>query len=304
MLSLLGAALMTLLLQLAGGAMGPVGMLLSLLTPLPVAWAALCQGLAVGCGGVALAAGGIALTAGPVAAVGYLLQFGFASVILPALLRRGWSWDRAVAWTLAAVLGVGLLALGGYMAHRGGPVAQTVHQYAQQEIRQAFEVYRTAEIPEAEQAEFAALAERTADLLTRIYPGLAVTVTGAVLLLTVVMLAALARGRFVIPGEPFHCWKAPEQLIWLLIAGGFGALFAEGWPQLAALNLLTVLLPLYFMQGLAVVSYFFRQRGFSPLLRAIGYLLLLAVSPLQLIVAGMGVFDLWADFRKPRIKET
>jgi len=34
-----------------------------------------------------------------------------------------------------------------------------------------------------------------------------------------------------------------------------------------------------------------------------GYFMLLAYFPLRLLLAGVGVFDLWIDFRKPRIRK-
>jgi uncharacterized protein YybS (DUF2232 family) len=148
------------------------------------------------------------------------------------------------------------------------------------------------------------MAEQVSNLLTRIYPGLTVAAIGGMLLLTVFLLARLSSGRYVIPGPPFPLWKIPEHLIWLLIAGGFGSLLLDGWIQVAAWNLLAVALPLYFLQGMAVVSYFFLRKGISPLMRGFGYLVLLVVNPFQLLVAGIGVFDLWVDFRKPRIKKT
>ena len=70
------------------------------------------------------------------------------------------------------------------------------------------------------------------------------------------------------------------------------------------MNLLVVLLPVYFLQGLAVVSFFLQRREVSPLMRALSYMILFALNPFQLIVAGIGVFDLWIDFRKPRVKNT
>jgi uncharacterized protein YybS (DUF2232 family) len=74
--------------------------------------------------------------------------------------------------------------------------------------------------------------------------------------------------------------------------------------QTIALNLLTVSLPLYFMQGLAIVRYFFRRRNVPGFIQGISYILILLLNPLPLVVTGFGIFDLWADFRKPRIKET
>ncbi len=70
-----------------------------------------------------------------------------------------------------------------------------------------------------------------------------------------------------------------------------------------AINVLIVILPLYFLQGLAVVEHFLSRKGLSPLLRGVSFLLLLLVNPLPVMVTGVGVFDLWADFRKPRLNK-
>jgi uncharacterized protein YybS (DUF2232 family) len=76
--------------------------------------------------------------------------------------------------------------------------------------------------------------------------------------------------------------------------------FVDGRIGTFALNLLVILLPVYFLQGLAVIDCFFRRKAFSPVFRVIGYLLVTLVNPLPIVVTGVGVFDLWADFRKPK----
>lgn len=304
LLYIFAGTLVTFLLQMAAGLLGPAGMLFNLLAPVPAAYAGMRQGAALSGAIAALTTLAVFTVAGPAASLSYLLQFGIGSCMLPLLLRRGWGWDRAVAMTLAVVLVTAVLVVGGYLGYRGQPVGGAVQQYVRSEIDLALEMSRSADLPESEKAELAALAQSTADLLGRIYPGVVVAVACAVLLLTLLLLAALSGGRYVLPGPPFTLWKAPEPLIWPLIAGGFVALLTKGWTQSAAMNLLVVLLPLYFLQGLAVITYFFRQSSVSPLMRALGYLLLIVFNPFQLIVAGIGVFDLWVDFRKPRIKNT
>lgn len=304
LLLLVGGVLLTSVLQMAAGVLGPAGLPLSLLAPLPAALAVMVYGVATG-GAMVLLTTLVALPmAGPSGAVTYLLQYGIGSIALPLLLRRGLAWDRAVALTLAVVLSVSALGIGGYILQQEKAPGEIVGQYLRAEMDRALELTRSAELPEAEKAELETLAERTAELLARIYPGVVVAVGGAILLLTTFLLTALAKGRFVMPGPPFALWKAPELLIWPLIAGGFGALLASGWPQTLAMNLLVVLLPIYFLQGLAVVSFFFQSRAVSPLMRALSYMLLIVFNPFQFIVAGIGVFDLWIDFRKPRVKNT
>lgn len=290
--------------QLAAGVLGPVGMLFNLLAMVPASLACMVLGVAIGGGVVVLTAAALFATSGGEGSLAYLLQFGLASLVLPLLLRRGWAWDRAVATTLAGVVCLSVLAVGGYLVSQGAPVAGTINQYVQSEITRALEVSRTAGGSAEEMAELATLAEQMAGILTRIYPGVAVAVTGGMLLLTVLLLAKLSRGRYTIPGLPFPLWKVPEPLIWILILGGFGALLTEGMPQVIAWNLLALTIPLYFLQGMAVVSYFFLIKNISPFMRGMGYMLLLVINPFQLFIAGLGVFDLWIDFRKPRIKKT
>jgi uncharacterized protein YybS (DUF2232 family) len=301
---LLGGVLATLLLQLAAGFFGLAGILFNLFVPLPAAYGHMREGKLVGAGVVVLAFAGLVPLAGVAGAAGYLIQFGVGSFVLPLLLRQGWSWDRAVAGTLAVVTLLAGLALGGLVAYRGQPLNTQVQQYVHQELDQALKLYRQDHVPAKQMQALRQTAGETADFLVKAYPGLAVALSGAVLLLLVALLSRMAAERYRIPGLPFHLWKAPEPLIWVLILVGFGMFFTQGGLRTAALNGLIVLLPVYFLQGLAIVSFYFRKKGISPLFRVLGFFLITALSPIPLIVTGIGVFDLWADFRKPRIKKT
>jgi uncharacterized protein YybS (DUF2232 family) len=93
-------------------------------------------------------------------------------------------------------------------------------------------------------------------------------------------------------------------LVWLLILGGFGAFFAQGLAFQVAVNLLTVTIPVYFLQGIAVVAHFFQRKRVTPALRVLGYMLMVIVNPLPAIITGIGIFDLWVDFRNPKIKKS
>jgi uncharacterized protein YybS (DUF2232 family) len=149
-------------------------------------------------------------------------------------------------------------------------------------------------------AELGAAVDRMADFMRRVYPGMVVLVSGLLLLALTGFLTAISKGYYRMPGPTFAEWKAPEVLVWVLIVCGFTVVFATGTAQTVALNLLVVLLPVYFLQGLAVIDHFFRRKAFSPVLRVLGYMMVTLVNPLPMFVAGIGVFDLWIDFRKPR----
>lgn len=296
---MVAAVLLTLLLQGAMGLM-PVGALAALLVPLPAAYLAMRQGLWAGCVVVLCAAlAGLGL-AGPNEAVGYLVQFGVPSLVLPWLLKRGIHWDRALAWGLLLLLGSGGLFLYGLAVRQQVTVPTLVEGYLQGEIETALKLAGNMDLPASQAAQFEATVRHTGDLLLQAYPAAAAVGYGLLLLTTLLGLVMAGRSSYRIPGRPFEEWKVPELWIWGLIAAGAGVLLADGTVSVAALNLLVVMLALYFLQGLAVVRYFFRSRRVPPLLRTLGYVLLATLNPLPVLVAGIGVFDLWIDFRKPR----
>jgi uncharacterized protein YybS (DUF2232 family) len=301
---LLGGTLLTLALQLSAGSLGLGGVFLNLLVPLPAAAVQMKKGTAVGGGIVVLTTAVCVPLGGMAGAAAYLLQFGLGSFVLPLLLRRGWAWDRAVAATLGIIIAVSGISLGSYVAYHRMPVTAKVQEYVNGELNHALALYKQGNVPLDQDQELQQAVRQTGAFIIKAYPALAMVVVGAMLLFLTLALARISQGRFAPAGVPFPCWKAPEPLIWILILAGFGMVFSKGILQTMALNLLIVLLPVYFLQGLAIVSYYFRKRGLSPLFRALGYLLVAVLNPFPLIVTGIGVFDLWADFRKPRIKKT
>jgi uncharacterized protein YybS (DUF2232 family) len=57
---------------------------------------------------------------------------------------------------------------------------------------------------------------------------------------------------------------------------------------------------IYFFQGIAVVSFYFKKKQFPKALRAILYGLMAMQQLLLLVVVAMGFFDMWFDFRRLR----
>lgn len=288
----------------ASGAFGPAAVVISLLVPIAPAYVGMRFGPASG----GMAVGGVAalvlVSAGPGNMVVYVLQFGVMATVLPWLLRNIRRWDRAVAYALVAVIMASLLGLAGYAALQGkGPIA-LAGDIVEGEVAQAGafmnSVFAESAPNATAAAELAEAVERMADFMRRVYPGMLVLVSGLLLLAMVAVLNAISQGHYRVPGPPFAEWKAPEVLVWPLIASGFLVVFASGAMRTVAMNLLVILLPVYFLQGLAVIDCFFRRKALSPLLRMLGYVMVTLVNPLPMFVTGLGVFDLWIDFRKPR----
>ncbi len=294
---------MTLIFQGGGALLGAAGSFVSLFSALPAAYVCMRIGGLVGAGIVVGVCGALTGAFGFWAALGYLLQFGLASLFLPLLLRRGVAWDKAVLLSSLGIVACILATLAGYAARTGQTVLNLVEGFVRQEFDKAMALYQKAELSVSQMAEMRSLAQQMADLLLLAYPGLMLTATGVMLLLLLAFLVRLSKGDYQVPGPVFPDWKVSEPMIWPLILAGFTAFLGQGLVQQIAVNVLIVLLPIYFLQGMAIVSSIFNRRGISPVLRGMGYLMIFFVTPFPYIVTGIGVFDLWVDFRKPRNKK-
>lgn len=298
-------ALASYLLFGAAGVMGAGAVLVNVFTPLPVAALGMRVGPVFGGAAAGLAAVAVVATSGLPAVMLYLVQFGLPGVLLPWLMARGTHWDRAVFTVLGLMLALGVVVLLGFASGSGQSPGAFVNAQIEKEIDQAVSLMNdfagTEQSPEDAEA-FREMAASMGDFMRRAYPAMLIVVCAALQLVTVGLLAFIVRPG-VLPGPSFAGWRSPELLIWGLIASGFAVVFATGSVQDAAINLLIILLPLYFLQGLAVIEHFLVRKGLSPVLRGLSYLFLLLINPLPVIVTGVGVFDLWADFRKPRLNK-
>lgn len=287
----------------AAGALGIGAVLVNMFTPLPPAVLGVRLGPGWGAATVGLTALAVAVTSGALPLLLYLVQFGLPGALLPWLLTRGVRWDRAVFLALGLMLALGMVVLVGFAASSGQTAVAFVDAQIDREIDQAVTLmndFAGSEQSPEEAESFREMAASMGTFMHRAYPGMLIVVGAALQLVTVALLAAIVR-PVRLPGPAFGSWRAPELLIWGLIAAGFTTVFSTGVVQSIAMNVLIILLPLYFLQGLAVVEHMLSRKGVSPLLRGLCYLFLLLMNPLPVIVTAVGVFDLWADFRRPRL---
>ncbi|MCK4507636.1 MAG: DUF2232 domain-containing protein, partial [Desulfuromonadales bacterium] len=264
--------------------LGFAAVAVSLLTPLPAAFVGMRFGARAAGVTVIVTALLVLLTSDLSTLLMYLIQFGIPAAVLPWLLNHGLAWDKAtvaVLWVMVAVSIAGLFVAS---LVAGQSPLTVANELIGREITQTAvvmqEMFAEADLPVDQQKEVGLAVEKMAIFLQDAYPGIAITVSGLMTVGLVFLLSVFARGRYTVPGRPFPEWKVPEQRVWILIVSGFLVVFSDGLPGIFALNLLVILLPIYFLQGLAVIDCFFRRKAFSPMFRAVGYLLVTLVNPL------------------------
>ncbi len=96
-------------------------------------------------------------------------------------------------------------------------------------------------------------------------------------------------------------WKVPEPLIWCLIGSAIMLFFPVNALKIAGMNCLIILMTVYFFGGIAIISFFFEKKKLPMLLRFFLYSIIALQKIALLVVVGLGIFDMWFNFRKLEI---
>jgi len=138
---------------------------------------------------------------------------------------------------------------------------------------------------------------------SRIYPAEAVSLTIIAALLNVI---CLRRFKYyaVVPMDRnwrFHSLKIPDYFLFVFLLFGLLLLTVKtaAWSTLA-LNGLIVAVFIYILQGLAVLMYYLNWHNTDLVIRILIYLAVIIFS-LWVLLAFIGLFDTWFNFRKHKL---
>jgi uncharacterized protein YybS (DUF2232 family) len=226
--------------------------------------------------------------------------FAVMGALLLALLGR----LRIIDYLVAGVATVMLALTTGISYVFFGSWSAMYQDFRQGMIQQLESAVRMQEKMGFPQESLTLLKERTPQLiemLIQVLPALLLLSFALIVLFNILFLGRRfpAQRATWFSLEHLREWKGPEPLVWGLIACGF-ALFVPGLgvARVIAMNFLLVIGACYFAQGLAVIGFFFHKNKVPRFLRGLTYVLIVFQQIFMLLVVGLGLFDLWGDFRR------
>ena len=294
----------TLLLFLAGIAIPLVGILLIPLVPQPVLAFGIKYGKDYGVRVLLVATLLIFFLGGKELALSYSL-LALMIVLLFFYFGGGWSIEKVVAGTgggmLAAVVAVLWIFFGSL-----SNLQQVIREGLNENLEMSLEVYEKIGFSKEGLEILQERVPQIIDVILQILPALAFISFVTVILINLLFLYRRfpdRRSFFASTGD-LREWKSPEFLVWCFIISGI-VLLLPGWEYLKilALNLFLVIAVSYFLQGLAIVSYYFHHKNVPLFLRSLAYVLIALEQIITLFVVGLGLFDLWGDFRRLNKKD-
>ena len=282
----------------------PIGIFSGILAPFPAVYNRLINGRISSLIVIIGATTAITELFGVFAGSLYLGMCGMIGFFMPELLLRGFSVSRTLFWTTVAnllILSAGFIA---YSTFSGVNLQSLIYAEISNSMKQSIAIYEKMGVTGEDLEQIKRSMPTFEDLLQRLYPALTtamlVVIAGCNLALLKKTAAKMAVNIFI---SDFSTYKNPEPLVWILIITGSALLLPVSLITTPALNILFIVALLYFFQGMAVVSALVKKHSIPAFMRILFYVMLVIQPYLLALVASIGLFDLWVDFRTPKTQE-
>jgi uncharacterized protein YybS (DUF2232 family) len=273
----------------------PALSLVALVSPVPLLVLRLRHGLPTGLLAVALAAALVSAAASAGAGLAFTLALVAPALLVAESLARGRGMLRGCAWgfaLLVAQTGLALLFSSEAMAERS--LAPFEHLRSAAFISEL----NTSGVPEETVREFVEQVGAARDAMAVVFPAAWIIAAAMVVIANAGLLRLYLRRRdpgWLEEGE-FERLRLPLALVPVFILAGASVVLPLARP--AAYNVLLVVAFFFALQGLTVVGFYARRLAAPPLLRLLVLLLVLANPWAPQILALLGLFDNWFDFRR------
>ena len=226
-----------------------------------------------------------------------LLLLGF---VLSELFELDLSIEKTILYTCGSVIFIGVVSLLFYNKLSDKGFYTLVTEYVSKNLILTLEIYENMGVSQESIHMISDSLAKIEYVLIRIIPALVVASTLFVSWINLLVAKPVLKSHgFFYPsfGSLKH-WKAPEFMVWGIIACGLLLLLPEKTFKFFGLNGLLIMLTIYFFQGIAIVSFYFEKKKFPRMLRFFLYSLIVLQQVVLLVIIGLGFFDMWLNFRK------
>jgi uncharacterized protein YybS (DUF2232 family) len=234
------------------------------------------------------------------ASVTILFTLGALGIVLSEIMKRGLS----IGWTVSIAACAGLFVMAAILIYNnilyGKLPWDQIYAYVSGAVQENIKLYGQLDFSSEQMQYIKENSGKIARILTYTFPALSLIILSVIILVNILICRTLV--KVSTPGSPdfgdLSLWKASDYLIWPLIVSGASIMIPWPWIRFTALNFLMLCLFVYFLQGIAIIEFFFKRKNAPLYLRFLVYFLIMIQQYLMFFVIAAGIFDLWIDFRK------
>ncbi|MFA5903909.1 MAG: DUF2232 domain-containing protein, partial [Desulfobacula sp.] len=216
---------------------------------------------------------------------GSLLMTGF---VLGECIENHFSIGKIMLFTCLIVFGLCFVGVFIYSTTQGQDIRQVMSGYIANYHAMSGEFFSELERLYPEMSLDRQMFEKENSVILMAAPGIFINSYLMMLWLNILLMKKILfkKGIIVKSIENLNRWKAPDHLVFGLIAMAALIFFTSGVLKFITVNLLIVLLFVYFFQGIAVVSFFFQKKRTPFAIRFFFYLMVAILPQFLFLVTG------------------
>lgn len=285
----------------------PLAALLGVLAPVPLIFVYLQRGKVAGLILMGLVFTVLFILVGPHQALLFAAEYGVMAIILAEAIKFPLRMEQCIFLSALGAMFLSTLLLFVMFAERETSLTDFFQSQILKHFEQSMEALKAMGENEADLNSMQEAVEQTSRMFASAYPAFMLVgslVTAAVNYFLVRFLWVRFYGHNLFPAEKFSHLALPDFLVWILILSSGSLFFLDTPVGAAGLNLFLVVMLVYFFQGLAVTVHILEAKKVPVFLWVLAFVLIFMQPMLIGLVIGLGVFDIWIDFRKIRKIET
>ncbi len=231
---------------------------------------------------------------------GAMLLIGF---FLGEFLETHISIGKTVLYTVISTASICCILFFMYAVSMGSGVFELISAYVAANLNLTMALYEDMGMPQDNIELIRQSIDTIQYVLTLLIPALIITMLTFITWVNTLFIKKILikKGISLKELEHLNHWKAPEKLVWMVILACAFMIIPGKESKIFALNCILILMPVYFFQGIAILSFIFEKKKFPPMLRLFIYTIIAIQQIFILLIAGLGFFDTWINFRKINI---
>lgn len=282
--------------------LSPLGLLFSIFCPIPIVLAYLYRSQKTGILSMVTVTIVLALFLNVRYSVIFFVEYGLVAVVMAESIRRKYSIGKILFLSLGASLLLGGALIYALLLSKDLDLSSLMAEQIKFSIASSTDLYREMGFSSIEIDKINLYSDKMTSIVVNSMPALMVLSSSFGILINYVLTKTIwnkyVGNNSYFENESLERWSSDESLIWILIGSGTALLLPLKGLNTIGLNLLIISLLAYFYQGLAIIVFLMRKKTFPFFVKVIAYLLIIIQPILLFFIIFLGIFDMWADFRK------
>lgn len=282
-----------------------LGIAVGVFTPLPVIFTYLKWGWANALAVLVIVSVILFSLSGGLFTAVFFIEYGMMAMVMAGMIHRCFLREKVVFLSSALPAFCGIAALVVFFSGHEAGFMGYMKEKIDLALLETIKGYKEAGVGQEHVQALEIYSSQLAELFVRLIPawlisGSLITASLNYSAIKKVWLKWLGKEGTYFKDPSFGEWVLPDHFVWVFIASGFFLLLPLDALNSIGVNSLFLSLLVYTIHGMAILFFWLERKKKSRFLLYMGIFLLLIQPLLLIIIAGLGIFDIWFDFRKLR----